>query len=145
MEDLQKELRDIKALFEGTNSRAAQQALEKVQLDLEEKIAHPIGEVKIQFQDLRGDMKNILVEIRESNKNNSELISGIRDVINKTFLVVVDTRFKVSLSATVALLILVNLRTALRRLKQRMPFFFRTALRTSNPILSRSRQWPPRI
>ena len=104
MEDLQKELRDIKALLEGTNSRAAQQALEKVQLELEEKIAHPIGEVKVEFQDLRGDMKNILVEIRESNKNNSELISGIRDVINKTFLVVVDTRFKVSLSATVAVL-----------------------------------------
>ena len=104
MEDLQKELRDIKALLEGTNSRAAQQALEKVQLELEEKIAHPIGEVKVEFQDLRGDMKKVLVEIRESNKNNSELISGIRDVISKTFLVVVDTRFKVSMSATVALL-----------------------------------------
>ena len=104
MEDLQKELRDIKGILKGTNSRAAQQALEKVQLELEEKITHPIGEVKIQFQDLRGDMKGILVEIRESNKNNSDLISGIRDVINKTFLVVVDTRFKVSLSAKVALL-----------------------------------------
>merc|ERR1711962_264710 len=60
MEDLQKELRYIKALLEGTNCRAAQQALEKVE-----------------FQDLRGDMKKVLVEIRESNKNNSELISGI--------------------------------------------------------------------
>ena len=104
MADLQKELRDIKATLEATNSRAISQALEKVQLELEERIAHPIGEVKIQFQDLRGDMKGILVEIRESNKNNSDLISGIRDVINKTFLVVVDTRFKVSLSTTVALL-----------------------------------------
>ena len=48
--------------------------------------------------------------------NNSGLISGMRDIINKTFLVVVDkiqeesesesrlTRFKVSLSATLALL-----------------------------------------
>ena len=73
-------------------------------MELEERIAHPIGEVKIQFQDLRGDMKGILVEIRESNKKNSDLISGIRDVINKTFLVVVDTRFKVSLSVSVVLL-----------------------------------------
>ena len=71
---------------------------------MEEKIAHPIGEVKVEFQDLRGDMKGILVEIRESNKKNSDLISGIRDVINKTFLVVVDTRFKVSRSTSVALL-----------------------------------------
>ena len=104
MADLQKDLGDIKALLKGTNSRAAQQGLEKVQLELEEKIAHPIGEVKVAFQDLRGDMKGILVEIRESNKKNSDLISGIRDVINKTFLVVVDTRFKVSLSASVVLL-----------------------------------------
>ena len=104
MADLQKDLGDIKALLKGTNSRAAQQGLEKVQLELEEKIAHPIGEVKVAFQDLRGDLKGILVEIRESYKKNSNLISGIRDVINKTYLVVVDTRFKVSLSATVALL-----------------------------------------
>merc|ERR1711962_682393 len=94
MEDLQKELRDIKATLEATNSRAIIQALEKAQLELEERIAHPIGEVKTEIGEVTAEMKRVFVEIGKSHKTISDEISGVKDVTNKTFLVVVDHRFK---------------------------------------------------
>ena len=96
MEDLQKELRDIKATLEGTSSRAGKLALEKVQLELEERIANPIGEVKTEIGEVTAEMKRVFVEIGKSHKTISDEISGVKDVTNKTFLVVVDHRFKVT-------------------------------------------------
>ena len=98
MEDLQKELRDIKATLEGTSSRAGKLALEKVQLELEERIANPIGEVKTEIGEVTAEMKRVFVEIGKSHKTISDDISGVKDVTNKTFSVVVDHRFKVTLS-----------------------------------------------
>ena len=98
MEDLQKELRDIKATLEGTSSRAGKLALEKVQMELEERIANPIGEVKTEIGEVTAEMKRVFVEIGKSHKTISDEISGVKDVTNKTFLVVVDHRFKVTAS-----------------------------------------------
>ena len=98
MADLQKELRDIKATLEATNSRAIIQALEKAQLELEERIAHPVGEVMTEIGEGTAEMKRVFVEIGKSHKTISDEISGVKDVTNKTFLVVVDHRFKVNLS-----------------------------------------------
>ena len=97
MEDLQKELRDIKATLEATNSRAITQALEKAQLELEERIAHPVGEVKTEVGEITAEMKRVFVEIGKTHKTISDEISGVKDVINKTYMVVVDHRFKVTL------------------------------------------------
>ena len=42
------------------------------------------------------DLQKEFIQIQqESNRKNSEELSGLKDVMNKTFLVAVDTRFKV--------------------------------------------------
>ena len=73
IEDLQKDLRDIKSIIEGTNSRAIKQVLE---MELDTKTTLPIREVKIEFQDLRGDMTEIFVDIRESNNKHCQRHNG---------------------------------------------------------------------
>jgi len=93
-QELQEQLRDIKATIEGTSNEFVIQALEKAQLELEEKIANPVGEIKVEFAEVRADMKRIFSEVGESSRKMTEEMSKMRDLINQTFHIVVDTRFK---------------------------------------------------
>ena len=94
-QELQEQLKDIKSTIEGTSNELVVQALEKVKLDLEEKIANPVGEIKVEFEEVRADMKRIFSEVGKSSKKMTEEMSKMRDLINQTFHIVVDTRFKV--------------------------------------------------
>ena len=94
-QELQEQLRDIKGTIEGTSNELVVQALEKLQLELEDKIANPVGEIKVEFAEVRADMKRIFSEVGESSRKMTEEMSKMRDLINQTFLIVVDTRFKV--------------------------------------------------
>ena len=94
-QELQEQLRDIKVTIKGTSNELVVQALEKVQLDLEDKIANPVGEIKVEFKEVRAEMVRIFNEVGESNKKITEEMSKIRDQINQTFHIVVDSRFKV--------------------------------------------------
>ena len=95
-QELQEQLRDIKATIEGTSNELVVQALEKVQLELEERIAHPVGEIKVEFEEVRADMKRIFNEVGKSSEKMTEEMSKMRDLISQTFHIVVDNRFKVS-------------------------------------------------
>ena len=94
-QELQEQLRHIKATIEGTSNELAVQALEKVQLELEDKIANPVGEIKVEFAEVRADMKRIFSEVGESSKKMTLEMSKLRDLISRTFQIVVDNRFKV--------------------------------------------------
>ena len=94
-QELQEQLRDIKVTIRGTSNELVVQALEKVQLDLENKIANPVGEIKVEFAEVRADMKRIFSEVGESSKKMTLEMSKLRDLISRTFQIVVDNRFKV--------------------------------------------------
>ena len=95
LEDLQKELREIKATIEGTSSQSLVQLLEKHQRDLEEKIAHPVGEIRLEYKEVRIEMKKVLHDIGELNKKVADEISTLRDQISHILNLVIDARFKV--------------------------------------------------
>ena len=54
-----------------------------------------MGEIKVEFEEVRTEMKRIFDEVGESSKKMSEEMSKMRDLINQTFHIVVDSRFKV--------------------------------------------------
>jgi len=94
LQELQEQLRETKAAIEGTSSQLFIQALEKVQLELEDKIANPVGEIKVEFAEVRADMKRIFSEVGESSNKMTLEMSKLRDLISRTFQIVVDNRFK---------------------------------------------------
>ena len=94
-QELQEQLREIKAALEGTSNELVLQALGKVQLELEDKIANPVGEIKVEFEEVRAEMRRIFKEVGESNNQMTEEMSRMRDLISQTFQIVLDTRFKV--------------------------------------------------
>ena len=97
-QELQEQLRDIKGTIEGTSNELVVQALEKVQQELEDKITHPVGEIKVEFEEVRSNMRRLVAEVGNSNKDMIEETSKLRDLIGQTFHIVVDTRFKVGLN-----------------------------------------------
>ena len=70
-------------------------ALEKAVQELEEKIANPVGEIKREFGGIRVEMREILQKEAEVHKGTSEEVSKLKDLVGKTFHIVVDSRFKV--------------------------------------------------
>ena len=96
VEDRKKELREITATIEGTTTKSILHLLEKHQQELEEKLANPVGEIKVEFEEVRADMKRIFYEVGESSKQMSKEVSKMSDLLSQTFHVVVDHRFKVS-------------------------------------------------
>ena len=95
-EDLEKQLSELKEEIKQSNSEAVVAALEKAQHDLEFRIAHPLGEIKKEFGEVRTDMQRILKKVELSSASLSEEMTKMKDLISQTFHIVVDTRFKVS-------------------------------------------------
>ena len=54
-----------------------------------------MGVIKVEFEEVRAEMERIFDEVGESSKKMSEEMSKMRDLINQTFHIVVDSRFKV--------------------------------------------------
>ena len=99
VEEMNKELREITAeLRKGTSSKSIIQLLERHQKELEEKLANPVGEIRVEFKEVRADMKRIFSEVGELNKKMSEEMSKMRNQISQILHIVIDSRFKVSWS-----------------------------------------------
>ena len=96
VDDLQKQLREIKDTIEGSSNTAMILALEKAKEELEDKIAHPVGEIKVEFEEVRANMERVFKEVGALDKKMAGEMSQMRDLISQTFHIVVDTRFKVS-------------------------------------------------
>ena len=140
-QDLQKQLREIKDTIEGTSNTPMILALEKAKQELEDKIAHPVGEIKVEFEEVRVNMKRILKEVGAFDRKMTEEVSKIRDLISQTFHIVVDTRFKVSLNlyAPHVHQVFFPHRIVLRKLMRHTRFSFEAILRISSPTLLRCR------
>ena len=96
VEDLQKQLKEIKDTIEGSSNTAMIDALEKAKEELEDKIAHPVGEIKVEFEDVRANMEKVFKEVGALDKKMTREMSQMRDLISQTFHIVLDHRFKVS-------------------------------------------------
>ena len=139
--DLQKELWEIKEALEGSKNSTMTLALEKAKQELEDKIAHPVGEIKVEFKEVRANMRRLVVEVGDSNKNMIEETSKLRDLIGKTFHIVVDTRFKVGLDFRLCSHSLVFLlRMASKKSTPHTPCSFGALLRIFSPTPLRCRQ-----
>ena len=116
-------------------------ALEKAKQKWEEKIAHPAGEIQVQFKKVQAGMKRILKEVGAFDKKMTEEVSKMRDLISQTFHIVVDTRFKVSLNlyAPHVHQVFFPHRIVLRKLMRHTRFSFEAILRISSPTLLRCR------
>ena len=95
IEDLQKELRDIKELIKQSTSQAAVRALEREQRDLESKIAHPPEEIRREFGTIKVDTKQILKAIEKSSGLIVGDIAKMRDIVSRTYHIVADLKYKV--------------------------------------------------
>ena len=96
VEDLQKELREIKDTLQGTSSTAIILALERAKKEVEDKIANPVGEIWKELGGIRVEMRDILQKEAEVHKGMSDEVSKLEDLVSKNFHIVVDSRFKVS-------------------------------------------------
>ena len=96
VEDLQKQLREIKDTIEGSSNTAMIVALERAKEELEDKIAHPVGEIKVEFEEVRTNLKRVFKEVGALDKKMTREMSQMRDLISQTFHIVLDHRFKVS-------------------------------------------------
>ena len=97
VDEMQKELKEITAeLRRGTSTKSIIQVLEKHQQELEEKLANPVGEIRVEFKEVRADMKRVFFEVGELNKKMTEEMAKMRDQISQILHVVIDSRFKVS-------------------------------------------------
>ena len=94
VEDLQKQLREIKQIIESSTHPTS--ILEKAMRELEDKIANTVGEIRKEFGGIRMEMREILQKEVEVHKGTSEEVSRLKDLVGKTFHIVVDSRFKVS-------------------------------------------------
>ena len=97
LEDLQNDLADIKKMLEDSSqSQATTRALKREKEELEEKLKKPISEVNDNAAEIRENMQRVFESVSKSNAMVSEEISQIRDLIGETFLMVVDSRYKVN-------------------------------------------------
>ena len=99
VEDLQKELREIKVAIRESTTAAASRALEREQHDLEFKIAHPVGEIKMEFVEVKAELDRLFKQVGDSGAKISNEVSRMKDVISQTYHLVADNRFKVSLNS----------------------------------------------
>ena len=95
IQDLQKELQDIKEEIRRSASQAAVRALEKEQRDLENKIANPPEEITKEFGEVKIAMKRMLKEVEHLNDGMSDQTTRMKDLISRTFQIVADIRYKV--------------------------------------------------
>ena len=95
-------------------------ALEKAKDELEDKIAHPVGEIKDEFEEARTNLRRVFKEVGALDKKMTREMSQMRDLISQTFHVVLDHRFKVSFEQMLLeFCYRINiLRTALKQLMQ---------------------------
>ena len=95
-EDLQNQLRDIKAMIEANQgNKFMVQSLQKAQIELEEQIARRFGEIRTEFREIRVEMKEAYCKVTETSKASEEKMEKIKGLMGETFDIVVDSRFKV--------------------------------------------------
>ena len=94
LEDLQNDLAEIKKMLDSSQSQGTSHALKRRKEELEEKLEKPISEVNDNAAEIRENMQRVFDSVSKSNAMVSEEISQIRDLIGETFLMVVDSRYK---------------------------------------------------
>ena len=122
VEDLHKQLKEIQDTIEGSSNTAIILALEKAKQEFEDKIANPVGEIKVEFTEVHAQLRMVWKEVGDHNKNMTDEVSKLKDIISRTFRILVDSRFKVTVNPTSCLYYSNHfLRTASRPLTQRTP------------------------
>ena len=91
-EDLQKDIRAIHETLKNTQNESVRKMLEDNIAILERKQ----NEIREDFSEIKEELGEVMREIQTKSHNITEEISSIKDIINLTFGLVTDIRYKVS-------------------------------------------------
>ena len=81
--DLQSGLAEVKAAIEGARNQEAVRALEAAQKSMEERLARPVEEMRVEFKEIHLDMKKVFKEVGDSHRKISEEMIKMKDMISK--------------------------------------------------------------
>jgi hypothetical protein len=96
LQDLQKDLKEIQTMLaDGAQTNVMIKALQKEQKDIEDKINNPAGEIRADFEEVKGEMKSMFKKAGEFSDCIAGDMSKMKDKISQTFHVVADQRYKV--------------------------------------------------
>ena len=94
-QDMMKKLNEIQETINSCNFDVVKEALRKEECALKEKITNPPPEVRSDFDQVQKDMKKFLAIVQEENANFATEMNEIKDVVNKTYGLVIDLRYKI--------------------------------------------------
>ena len=99
LQDLETQLGDLKAGLELISSEnvSIRRALEDSMKTLQEKIENPPSEIRSDFDEIKSEMQDIMTNIQQNNDCITNEIASIKDITSKTFNLVTDIRYKVSI------------------------------------------------
>ena len=118
-DELQKELREMKTVLTTMSKENAvswsmiQENIQK----LEDRIANPPAEIRTDFDNIRAEMMAVLEDINKDSAQTAQEVASIKDIITKTYNLVVDVRYKVQYQISrIKWKVMINtFRTALKR------------------------------
>ena len=99
LQELQKQLNEVTNVLQSISmeNTTARSGMEELVKKLEGKIANPPSEIRTDFDKIQSEMFNMMENIQENNDYIAEEIAQIKDVTNRTFNLVTDIRYKVSI------------------------------------------------
>ena len=99
LQELQKQLNEVTNVLQSISmeNTATRSAMEEHIKKIEGKMANPSSEIRTDFDKIQSEMLNMMENIQENNDYITEEIAQIKDVTNRTFNLVTDIRYKVSI------------------------------------------------
>ena len=94
--ELQQDLQEIKQMLnENTQPKLVLKALQTQKLELESLLENSIDELHSDFVKIKTEMRDVLKSIEKQNSCSSEEIAAMKDLIEQTFLLVADIKYRV--------------------------------------------------
>ena len=98
LKDLQNELQQVQDALQksGSQNEVMMRALLREQADIKQRILHPEAEIKSNFKEIKGEMKEVLKMVYETSVKMAGTVGPMKDRISQTFHLVADSRYRVS-------------------------------------------------
>ena len=81
-------------LRKDTTTKSINQVLDKHLQELEEKLANPVGEIKVEFKEVQADIRKVYFEVGELNKKMTEEKAKMGDQISQILHIVITADSK---------------------------------------------------
>ena len=99
LQELQKQLNEVTNVLKSVSmeNTTTRSVMEDHIKKIEDKMANPPSEIRTDFDKIQSEMLNMMENIQENNDYIAAEIAQIKDVTNRTFNLVTDIRYKVSI------------------------------------------------